>query len=201
MIGIVDYGAGNLGSVRKALQFLGFEATVIAGPEGLSDADRLILPGVGSFGYAMDQIRTRRLFEPLRHWLESGCPVLGICLGLQLLTESSQESPGAAGFSVFKGNCRKFLSGKVPQIGWNSLKIRRVDGLFSGIGEGEFFYFANSYYPAPDNEDTECVLAVSDHGVEFPVSFRKGDVRGVQFHPEKSGPAGLRLIENWVKRC
>jgi len=201
MIGIVDYGAGNLRSVRKALQFLGFEAAVIAGPENLANADRLILPGVGSFGYAMEQIRARRLFEPLKEWLESGRPLMGICLGLQLLTEGSQESPGAAGFAVFKGNCRRFLARRVPQIGWNSLKILRADGLFSGIREGEFFYFANSYYPAPVDEDVECVLAVSEHGVEFPVSLRKGNVRGVQFHPEKSGPAGLRLIENWVERC
>jgi len=199
MIGIVNYGAGNLMSVRKAFAFLGFETKILAGAADFGSVDRIILPGVGSFGYAMDRIRERGLFEKLNEWMASGLPLLGICLGLQLLADGSQESPGVPGFGVFRGSCRKFLSGKVPQIGWNSLRTLRKDNLLSEIRDGEFFYFANSYYPAP--EDKGCVLAIADYGIEFAASLRKGRVYGVQFHPEKSGPAGLRLIRNWVERC
>jgi imidazole glycerol phosphate synthase glutamine amidotransferase subunit len=199
MIKIVDYGAGNLKSVRQAFSLLGYEAEVLAGAEGLPAADRIVLPGVGSFGYAMGQIRQRGLFGPMKEWMESGRPLLGICLGLQLLTEGSQESPGVPGFGIFPGSCQKFLRGKVPHLGWNSLRKRRKDDLFSGIRDGEFFYFANSYYPVSDNHD--CVLADSEYRIEFAAALRRGRICGVQFHPEKSGSAGLRLIRNWVEKC
>jgi len=197
MIGIVDYGAGNLRSVGKALAFLGFESVILDSPDGFAAIDRLVLPGVGSFGYAMDRIRERGLFEPVAAWAAAGRPLFGICLGLQLLSEGSDETPGTPGFGIFEGVCRKFASAKVPQIGWNSFRIRREDPLFAGIRDGEYFYYANSFY-LPSGPG---VLAVSDYGIEFPAALERGNVRGTQFHPEKSGPAGLRLLENWVKTC
>ena len=199
MIGIVDSGAGNLMSVRKAFAFLGFKTVILTGAEGFDAVDRLVLPGVGAFGYAMDQIKKRGLFEPLKAWMESDLPLLGICLGLQLLTDGSEESPGVSGFGVFKTSCEKFLTGKVPQIGWNSLRMCRKDKLFCGIKDGEFFYFANSFYPA--SQDKESILALSEYGIEFAASLRKRRIYGVQFHPEKSGSAGLKLIKNWAERC
>ncbi len=197
MIGIVDYGAGNLRSVRKAFAFLGQEAVILDSPEGFAAVDRVVLPGVGSFGYAMDRLRERRLYECIGAWAASGRPLFGICLGLQLLTEGSEESPGVAGFGFFKGVCGRFPGEKVPQIGWNSVRVLRRDPLFAGIRDGEFFYYANSFYPPVD----AAVPAVSDYGIEFAAALGTGNIRGVQFHPEKSGPAGLRLLANWVSSC
>jgi glutamine amidotransferase len=199
MIGIVDYGAGNLKSVRKAFAHLGFEAVVLDSPEGFDGVDKLVLPGVGSFGFAMDRIRERGLDRAVTDWAESGRPLFGICLGLQLLMEGSEESPDVSGFGFFRGVCPAFKSGKVPQIGWNSLDFRKEDPLFQGLHEGAFFYYCNSYYPSPAT-DAE-VLAVSEYGVKFPSVLRLGNVSGVQFHPEKSGAAGMRLLENWVRSC
>ncbi len=197
MIGIVDYGAGNLRSVRKAFAFLGRDAVILDSPEGFSAVDRVVLPGVGSFGYAMDKLRERGLIEGIGTWVASGRPLFGICLGLQLLAKGSDESPGVDGFGFFEGVCRRFPGEKVPQIGWNSVRVLRQDPLFAGIGDGEYFYYANSFYPPADPD----VLAVSDYGIEFAAALGKANVRGAQFHPEKSGPAGLRLLENWAGSC
>lgn len=199
MIGIVDYGAGNLKSVRKAFAFLGFESAVLESPAGLVGADRLVLPGVGSFGFAMDRLRESGLAVALDGWIRSGRPLLGICLGMQLLTGGSEESPGVPGFGVFGGTCRRYAAGRVPQIGWNSLSPRRPDPLLSGVEDGANFYFANSFYPGPEaGADT---LAVSDYHGEFPAVLGRGNIRGTQFHPEKSGRPGLRLLKNWVESC
>ncbi len=197
MIGIVDYGAGNLRSVRKAFAFLGKDAVILDSPEGFAAVDRVVLPGVGSFGYAMDRLRERRLFECIGEWGASGRPLFGICLGLQLLAETSDESPGVTGFGFFKGVCRRLPGKKVPQIGWNSVRVLGQDPLLAGIRDGEFFYYANSFYPPAGAG----VLAVSDYGIEFAAALGKDNVSGVQFHPEKSGPAGLRLLANWAGSC
>jgi glutamine amidotransferase len=199
MIGIVDYGAGNLKSVRKAFARLGFEAVILDSPEGFDAVDKLVLPGVGSFGFAMDRIRERKLDRAVADLAASGRPLFGICLGLQLLMEGSEESPDARGFAFFRGVCPAYRSGKVPQIGWNSLSFRSEDPLFHGIRQGAFFYYCNSFYPSPDT-DAE-VLGVSEYGVEFPSVLRLGNVSGTQFHPEKSGAAGMQLLENWVRSC
>ena len=158
MIGIVDYGAGNIRSVRKAFAFLGRDSVVLDSPEGFAGVDRVVLPGVGSFGYAMDMLRKQGLFEPIGAWAASGRPLFGICLGLQLLAEGSDESPGVSGFGFFNGVCGRFAGGKVPQIGWNRVRLLRPDPLFAGIRDGEFFYYANSFYPPP----VAGVLAVSN---------------------------------------
>ena len=197
MIGILDYGVGNLKSIGNALHFLNLKHTLVAKPEDLDVCRALILPGVGSFGYAVGQLQEKGLRVPLEDWLKSGRPLLGICLGLQLLMDSSQESPGAAGLGVFKGSCRKFSRGKVPHIGWNRLSLRRPDNLLAGIQDKEFFYFAHSYYPEPETVEDQKVVAVSHYGREFAAVLREGRACGVQFHPEKSGLAGLLVFKNW----
>jgi imidazole glycerol phosphate synthase glutamine amidotransferase subunit len=197
MIGIVDYGAGNLGSVRKAFAYLGRDSVVLDSPEGFDGVDGVVLPGVGSFGFAMGTLRERGLLERVGAWAASGRPLFGICLGLQLLAEGSGESPGVPGFGVFEGTCGKFAAGKVPQIGWNGVRVLRPDPLFAGIRDGEFFYYANSFFP-PSGPG---VLAVSEYGREFAAALVAANVRGVQFHPEKSGKAGLRLLANWAASC
>jgi imidazole glycerol-phosphate synthase subunit HisH len=199
MIGIVDYGAGNLRSVGKAFARLGHESVVVDSPRSLGSVDRIVLPGVGAFGFAMGEIRGRGLFEPLREWMASGRPLFGICLGLQLLLEGSEETPGTQGFGVFRGACRRFAVGRVPQIGWNGVCPLRPDPLFDGIGSGSHFYYANSFYPLP--ETAADILAVSEYGVEFAAVLEQRNVKGTQFHPEKSGAGGLRLLKNWVESC
>jgi len=202
MIGIVDYGAGNLRSVSKAFDFLGFESRLVDAATALEGVDRLVLPGVGSFGEAVRQLRTRGLFAPVGEWLEADRPFLGICLGLQLLFESSQESPGERGFAAFRGSCRKLEARKVPQIGWNT--VQAVDdsappALLCDIPARSYFYFVHSFFAAP--EEPSPAVALTDYGGSYPSIAARGRVWGVQFHPEKSGDLGLRLLSNWVRKC
>jgi imidazole glycerol phosphate synthase glutamine amidotransferase subunit len=199
MIGIVDYGAGNLHSVQKAFAFLEKNSTILEHPSELDNIERLVLPGVGSFGHAMREIEMRTWLAPLKEWLADERPFLGICLGMQLLFESSDESPGQAGFSIMDGNCRKFAVNKVPQIGWNDIRITNMSSLFDGIESGDFFYFVHSYHVVPENCDV--VYAGTSYGCEYPSVVGRGRVLGVQFHPEKSGDKGLQLLKNWVERC
>jgi imidazole glycerol-phosphate synthase subunit HisH len=203
MIGIVDYGAGNLRSVSKALDFLGFENRLVGGAGGLAGIERLVLPGVGAFGEAARQLRTRGLFAPVKEWLEVGQPFLGICLGLQLLFESSEESPGEPGLAVFRGSCRKLIERKVPQIGWNTVAAcgggADDPALLRGLPAEPYFYFVHSYCVAP--EEADLVIAETDYGGPYPSIAGRGRVLGVQFHPEKSGGLGLQLLENWVRTC
>lgn len=199
MIGIVDYGAGNLHSVQKAFDFLEKESKILKSPEGWGNIQHLVLPGVGSFGFAMQRIQEKKLKKPLIEWIESGRPFLGICLGFQLLFESSEEFPGIEGLSIFKGTCRRFTGKKVPQIGWNDIHVARSVEWIQEIGNGEFFYFNHSYYVVAEEE--EVVVATSCYNVEFTCIAGKGKVYGVQFHPEKSGRTGLKLLQNWAERC
>lgn len=204
MIGIVDYGAGNLRSVRKAFDFLGFESRRVGGgaDAGLDGIGRLVLPGVGAFGAAARQLREQDLFDPVKEWLAAGRPFLGICLGLQLLFESSEESPGEPGLAAFRGTCRRLREKKVPQIGWNTVTARSggdVPPLLRGLPSEPYFYFVHSYFVAP--EDEGLVAGQTDYGGPYPAIAGRGRVWGVQFHPEKSGALGLRLLENWVRQC
>lgn len=199
MIGIVDYGAGNLRSVKKAFDFLEEKSRILTSAEELNTFERLVFPGVGSFGHAMEKIREMGLYGPIKEWIEMDRPFLGICLGLQLLFESSEEFMGVEGLSVFKGTCRRFAEKKVPQVGWNKIHIERGINLLGGIRNDEFFYFIHSYYVVPD--ESEVVVATSTYGVDYASIVGKGRVLGVQFHPEKSGYTGLRLLKNWVERC
>jgi len=199
MIGIVDYEAGNLNSVQKAFDFLEKESKILKSPEGWGNIQHLVLPGVGSFGFAMQRIQEKKMKKPLIEWIESGRPFLGICLGFQLLFESSEEFPGIEGLSIFKGTCRRFTGKKVPQIGWNDIHVARSVEWIQEIGNGEFFYFNHSYYVVAEEE--EVVVATSCYNVEFTCIAGKGKVYGVQFHPEKSGRTGLKLLQNWAERC
>jgi len=199
MIGIVDYGAGNLMSVKKAFDFLRVKNKILSKPDELDTINRLVLPGVGSFGHAVAIMRETNFYDPIKEWVTANQPFLGICLGLQLLFESSQEAECIAGFSFFKGKCRRFLEKKVPQIGWNNIQIERNNSLFDGMTSGEYFYFVHSYYVVP--EEADVILAESNYGLNYTSVAGRGNVYGVQFHPEKSGPAGLKLLKNWVEQC
>ena len=200
MIGVIDYGMGNLGSVANALSFLGAPARLLRGPEEMAACRALILPGVGAFGDCMANLRRHGYVEPVQAWIAEDRPFLGICLGLQLLCESSEESPGVEGLGVVSSPVVKFVPApeiKVPQIGWN--RVRGVPGreetLFRGIPDGSYFYFVHSYY-LPGAEGWDAGRTV--HGVEYTSAVRRGRVAAVQFHPEKSQQAGLRLLQNFV---
>ncbi len=199
MIGLIDYGAGNLKSVVQAFVYLGEDIRVMDTPGDFNKVRKLILPGVGSFGPAMTNIQKGGWLEPVLEWLRSGRPFLGICLGMQLLFEASRESPQARGFSVFPGHCRRFQAAKVPQTGWNNVTFKQNNPVFTGIADGEYFYFIHGYYVAACRPDM--VLATADYNLEYPAAVSRGRVYGVQFHPEKSGRAGLKLLDNWRRLC
>jgi len=199
MIGIVDYGAGNLRSVRKALDHVGASCRIVSGVGELEGVGRIVLPGVGAFGAAVSRLEERGFLGFLGEWIRADRPFLGICLGLQLLFEGSSESEGVRGLGFFEGACLRFREGKVPQIGWNRVMTVPGSPLFDGIGDGTFFYFLHGYYAAPADESA--VVARTTYGVTFASAVRRGRVWAVQFHPEKSGDAGLRFLANWEARC
>jgi glutamine amidotransferase len=198
MICIIDYGAGNIESVRKALEHIGAQCIISADPEVLKNSDAAILPGVGSFGDAMSSLRKRNLEVPINEFIQSGKPFLGICLGLQILFESSEESPGVSGLSILKGKILRIPSGKalkIPHMGWNSLQIKNRGGLFSGIEGEPYVYFVHSYYLAAEED---IVSSVAEYGLTIHASVCKGNLWACQFHPEKSGELGIRLLENFA---
>ena len=200
LLGLIDYGSGNLRSVSKALARIGARVELLAGPERLDEMDALVLPGVGAFGDCADQLRQRGLWEPVADWLQEERPFLGICLGYQLLFESSEETPGVAGFGRFAGAVRRFPAGtlKVPQIGWNALHFKQPGArLWRGVEEGEHVYFVHSYYPQPVDESV--VAATADYGSPFAAAVEGGPTMGVQFHPEKSQEAGLAMLRNFAE--
>ena len=202
MIALIDYGSGNIRSVHKALQHEGAEVQLIGTPDGLHGAEAVVLPGVGAFADCVEGIKSRGMWEPLQEWLQSGRPFLGICVGYQLLFETSEEAAdGVRGFGFFKGQVRKFTTPgiKVPQIGWNSLTFTQPDfWLWKGLPANPHVFFVHSYYPVPaDNAE---VAATTDYGEVFAAAAARGNVAGTQFHPEKSQKVGLQILRNFIDR-
>lgn len=201
MVAIIDYGAGNLQSVKKALDFIGAESKITDNKDEINAASHIILPGVGSFADAMSCIRERGLEETIKKSADGSKHFLGICLGLQLLFESSEESPGVKGLGVFKGDIvtiPKDNGLKVPHIGWNSVKLNQINGIFEGIKDESYFYFVHSYYLK--NADENIVAGTTEYGVPIQCAVQNGRVCATQFHPEKSSEVGLALLKNFVNR-
>lgn len=199
MIAIIDYGAGNLQSVQKALSFIGAESVITSDKKEISAADGVILPGVGSFGDSMNSLIKRGLPEIIREAAASGVPFLGICLGLQLLFDGSEESPGADGLGILRGRIKKIPGGdglKVPHMGWNSLELAKKDGIFRGVEDNAYVYFVHSYYLTAENQSE--VAAKTVYGVAIDAAVEKGNIHATQFHPEKSGSVGLQILKNFV---
>lgn len=200
MIAIIDYDAGNMKSVEKAVTALGYEAVVTRDKSAILNADHVILPGVGAFGDAMEKLNSYALTGVIREVAEQGTPFLGICLGLQLLFERSQESPGVEGLGLLKGQiCRipDMKNLKIPHIGWNSLKYPNHGRLFDGIPEGSYVYFVHSYYL--EAEDSRIVTATTEYGTLIHASVEKDNLFACQFHPEKSSETGLRILQNFME--
>ncbi|HEX5484046.1 MAG TPA: imidazole glycerol phosphate synthase subunit HisH [Terriglobia bacterium] len=195
MIALIDYGAGNVGSVLKAVEYLGGSAQRVTQPEELSQAGKIILPGQGHFGSMMKSLRERGLLEPLQQALEAGKPFLGICLGLQALYEGSEEAPETAGLRLLPGRVQR-LKGvfKVPHVGWSQLEIQNPSRILKGVPSGSFVYFCHSYYGPVTSESA----AVTEYGQRFAAAAEIGNTLAVQFHPEKSGKIGLRVLQNFV---
>jgi glutamine amidotransferase len=198
MIALVDYEAGNLHSVAKALEKVGADVKRTDQPEDIENADKILLPGVGHFGNAIEALKTRGLIEPLRNAVMRNKPFLGICVGMQLLFESSDESPGTEGLSVLKGHVKRFPSGlKVPHLGWNQVIQQADSPLWTGIPDCSFYYFAHSFYTVP--EDEQVIAGKTEYQLEYASSLWKANLFGCQFHPEKSQKWGLKVLENFVK--
>lgn len=196
MIAIVDYGMGNLKSVQKGLEKVGFVASIVRTPEEIKSARGVILPGVGAFEDSMRALRSQGLDLALREAVTEGKPLLGICLGLQLFFSTSEEGGIHEGLNIFRGKVRRLPGGlKVPHMGWNQVEVRKPNVLFSEIPDGSYFYFVHSYYVEPDDEDI--VSGVTDYGIKFTSMVAQGNVFGVQFHPEKSSQLGLRVLANF----
>ncbi|MEI8234829.1 MAG: imidazole glycerol phosphate synthase subunit HisH [Verrucomicrobiota bacterium] len=202
MIALIDYGSGNIRSVFKALQHEGADVRLIGTPEGLAEADGVVLPGVGAFADCVEGITSRGMWEPLQAWLQSGRPFLGICVGYQLLFETSEEAPDSVrGFGFFAGKVRRFTTPglKVPQIGWNSLAFPDPGHwLWNGLPANPHVFFVHSYYPEPQNPAE--AIATCDYGIPFAAAAARGNIAGTQFHPEKSQTVGLRILKNFLDR-
>lgn len=202
MISIVDYGMGNLRSVSKAFETQGFEVSVTSSPDEISNADGLVLPGVGAFGECMANLNRLGLVEPIKEFIDSGKPFLGICLGYQVLFDSSEESPGVSGLGHFRGKVVRFPDFgdkriKVPQMGWNRINFEPGSPVLNNIAEGTWFYFVHSYYVKPENNGLGVIS--SNYGIDFAAAVVKDNIFACQFHPEKSGQQGLELVKNFAK--
>ena len=200
MIAIMDYGVGNLFSVEKAFLFLGADARITSDTEVLRRADKIVLPGVGAFGDCMKNLEGSGMIPVLEERVRAGVPLLGICVGLQILFEGSDESPEAEGLGFFRGRVRKIRADglKIPHMGWNSLQVEKrasVD-LFAELPENPFVYFVHSYHAVP--EDAGIVTATADYGERLTAAVAKDNICATQFHPEKSGDVGLKIIKNFV---
>ena len=199
MIAIIDYGMGNLGSVEKALAFLGYESVITDDPSTVLAADGVILPGVGAIGAAMEALSGKGLDKIVHEYIATGKPFLGICLGMQMLFDTSEESFGGEpvkGLSVLPGKVVRFPSDmglKIPQIGWIDLSSRNPI-----LPSGEYVYFVHSYYCVPERE--EDIAATTNYGIEYCCSVKRDNVFACQFHPEKSGEVGLRILDRWAKQ-
>jgi glutamine amidotransferase len=199
MISIVDYGMGNLQSVEKALAHTGAETKLISTPEEVAAADKLVLPGVGAFGDAMNHLREQGMVQALCDYAASGRPMIGVCLGMQLLFDSSEEDPDVPGLGIFKGTVKRFspdMGLKVPHMGWNTLETREDSKLLTGLSAEPHVYFVHSFYVAPD--DPAVAAATTTYGIQFVSAVEQGSISGAQFHPEKSQDNGLRILKNFA---
>lgn len=195
MIAIIDYGMGNLRSVQKAFEFLGFDAQITDSPEIIRKAEKVVLPGVGAFSDAIRTIREKQLDKAIYEAVEGGKPFLGICLGMQLIFDKSYENGEFEGLGIIPGRVVRLPETvKIPHIGWNNLNIKMRNPLFEGLGESPYVYFVHSYYLETDEP---VVSATTDYGKEIQVAVQKGNVFALQFHPEKSGSTGLKILENF----
>ncbi|MEE4266341.1 MAG: imidazole glycerol phosphate synthase subunit HisH, partial [Desulfobacteraceae bacterium] len=198
MITLLDYGAGNVRSVINAIEGLGETVAIVRTADDILNAQKLVFPGVGAFGNMMEILNAKGYVDPLNRYLRSGRPFLGICLGLQALFDGSEEAPGLKGLGFLPGTVKRFDIGlAVPHIGWNGLSARKPSALLNGFGGDEKFYFVHSYHVVP--EDESIVLSTTDYGCRFVSSIRKDAVVATQFHPEKSGAAGRRLLQNFIR--
>ena len=198
MIAIIDYGMGNLASVKNAFLKLGYDAAITSRPDAILRADRVVLPGVGAFADAIGNIRSLGLDQIIYEVVERETPLLGICLGMQMLLTESYENGVHKGLNIIPGRVEKFqipFQYKVPQIGWNSIEVNPASRLLTGIPSGGYFYFVHSYYIVP--EDEAVVAARTEYGVSFVSSLEKGQIFATQFHPEKSSELGLKILKNF----
>jgi len=200
MIGIVDYDIGNLRSVQKALQHVGGDAHFVRTPEEIATCDALVLPGVGAFGDCVRSLAKSGMWDATAEWARSERPFFGICVGYQMLFESSEEAPGEKGLGIFAGKVRKFSDKhhlKIPQIGWNTITVKQPDApLLADISDGDFVYFVHSYYAAP--ADASVIALETTYGDTFASAVARGNLLATQFHPEKSQRAGLQMLKNFV---
>lgn len=198
MIAIIDYGMGNLFSVEKAFAKLGAEAVVTSDVAVIAAADRVVLPGVGAFGDCMKNLESTGLIPAILAFAASGKPFLGICLGLQLLFEGSEETPEVKGLGIFKGKVKKIIAPglKIPHMGWNSLEMAAGSPLFHGLPEASYVYFVHSFHAVPN--DASIVTAQADYGGKVTAAVGAGNVQAMQFHPEKSSGVGLRILRNFI---
>ena len=200
MIAIIDYGAGNIQSVSKALAHIGCDCFVTRDKDEILKADSAVLPGVGSFGDTVDSLNKYGIKDAIREYIASGKPFLGICLGMQLLFPASEESPGAAGLGIYDGSISRIPNGeglKIPHMGWNSLEINPKSRLFKGIEKNPYVYFVHSYFLHA--ADRELVAATTEYGVTIDAAVERGNVFATQFHPEKSGETGLQILRNFAE--
>ena len=200
MIAIIDYGAGNLHSVQNALKYLGAENFVSDDSEKILSADKVILPGVGAFGDAMAALKEKKLTDTVKTAVEMGKPILGICLGMQLFFDESEESPGVSGLGILKGKFKKIPKAsdiKIPHMGWNSLEMPKPSCILKDIGDEPYVYFVHSYYLEPENK--EDVSAYTTYGQKIAVAAEKDNIFLTQFHPEKSGDIGLKILKNFIE--
>ncbi len=206
MIAIIDYGMGNLRSVQKAFEQMGAKARITSRPRDLATAEKIVFPGVGAFGAAMKELKKRKLVQPIKAAIKEGKPFLGLCLGMQLLFEKSEEAPGVKGLCILKGNVKKFKFKKrglkVPHMGWNN--IARSSSLMAhgreilkGVPGNSYVYFVHSYYVGP--KDKRITLMTTDYGIRFVSGVQKDNIYGFQFHPEKSQEVGLKIVKNFVR--
>jgi imidazole glycerol-phosphate synthase subunit HisH len=201
MIAVVDYGMGNLRSVSNAFRKLGADITVTREKRAIRDSRAVVLPGVGAFGKCVENLKSFDLFDLLKEEIGRGKPYLGICLGMQILLESSEEAPGVEGMGIIKGRVVRFRGEmKIPHMGWNSIEIVKQSPIFNSIPDGSHFYFVHSYYPDPDPAENASAT-ITEYGRRFTSSIEKENVFASQFHPEKSQHIGLRLLHNFVNSC
>lgn len=202
MIAIIDYDAGNIQSIINAMDFLNCECKLTKDPQEILNADGAILPGVGSFGEAMKNMNDAKVGKIIKDFINTGKPFLGICLGLQLMFPDSEESPGVEGLNLFKGTVTRIPQSeglKIPHIGWNSIKILNNEGIFKDIPDNSYVYFVHSYFLNAENKDI--VSAQTEYGVTIDAAITYKNVTATQFHPEKSGEVGLKMLKNFADMC